>query len=103
MIELLHILATSPSVTNPPITQSQIQGLPMPQTAGVIQQVLGIVFGVIGAVALLIVTVSGLRYILSSGDPQKTARAKDGIIYSLVGLAVALAAESIVYFVAGRL
>jgi len=69
----------------------------------VIQQALAIVFAVIGAFAVLIVTVSGLRYVLSAGDPQKIARAKDGIIYSLVGLAIAIFAESIIYFVVGRL
>jgi hypothetical protein len=40
--------------------------------------------------------------VLSNGDAQKVARAKDGIIYSLVGLVVALSAESIVVFVIGR-
>jgi hypothetical protein len=97
MIALLHILATAP------FSPSQVPDLPTPSTNGVIDQVLGIVFGVIGAFALLMITVSGLRYVLSTGDPQKTARAKDGIIYSLVGLAVAISAESIVLFVAKRL
>lgn len=68
-----------------------------------IQMILGIIFGLIGAIAVLFVAISGLRYILSGGDPQKTAKAKDGIIYSLVGVAVALTAEAIVTFVIGRL
>jgi hypothetical protein len=68
-----------------------------------IQTILGIAFGIIGALALLMMTVSGLRYILSAGDPQKTAQAKNGIIYSLVGLAVAISAEAIVYFVVSKL
>jgi len=97
MSTILHILATAP------ITSNQLQNLPMPHTDGVIQQALTIVFGVIGAFALLMITVSGLRYVLSSGDPQKTARAKDGIVYSLVGIAVAVTAESIVLFVANKL
>lgn len=68
-----------------------------------LQTVLSIVFGIIGVLAVLMITVSGLRYILSSGDPQKTAQARNGIIYSLVGLAVAIMAEAIVYFVVGQL
>jgi hypothetical protein len=68
-----------------------------------LQTVLSIVFAIIGALAVLMITVSGLRYILSSGDPQKTAQARNGIIYSLVGLAVAIMAEAIVYFVVGKL
>ncbi|HVA11275.1 MAG TPA: pilin [Candidatus Dormibacteraeota bacterium] len=78
--------------------------LPTPTAnSSAIQTALGIAFGILGALALLMVTVSGLRYVLSSGDPQKTAQAKNGIIYSLVGLAVAITAEAIVYFVIGKL
>jgi hypothetical protein len=68
-----------------------------------IPNILGIVFGIAGALALLIITVSGLRYILSAGNPEKTAKAKDGIIYALVGLVIAVTAEAIVAFVINRL
>jgi hypothetical protein len=83
-----------------------ISGSSLPQASAdsaSIQTALQIVFGIIGALALLMITVSGLRYIVSSGDPQKTAQAKNGIIYALVGLTVAIFAEAIVLFVAGRL
>jgi hypothetical protein len=65
--------------------------------------ILSIVFGIIGAFALLIITISGMRYITSGGNPEKTAKAKNGIIYSLVGLVVAISAEAIVTFVVKRL
>lgn len=65
--------------------------------------ILEVVFGVIGALALLMITVSGLRYITSAGDPQKASNAKNGVIYALVGLAIALTAEAIVAFVVGGL
>lgn len=65
--------------------------------------ILSIAFGIIGAFALLIITVSGMRYITSGGNPEKTAKAKSGIVYSLVGLVVAISAEAIVTFVVKRL
>jgi hypothetical protein len=83
-----------------------ISGVDLPHAnadPATIQSILGIVFGIIGAFALLMITVSGLRYVLSAGDPEKTARAKNGIIYSLVGIAVAISAEAIVAFVVNRL
>lgn len=64
--------------------------------------VLGVVFGIVGALSLLVITISGFRYIISAGDPKRTAQAKEGIIYALIGLGVALTAESIVTFVIGR-
>lgn len=67
-----------------------------------IQTVLSFVFGIVGALALVMITVSGLRYITSSGDPQSASKAKNGIVYSLIGLAIALTAEAIVAFVVKR-
>ncbi len=64
---------------------------------------MSVVFGIIGALALLMITVSGLRYIISAGNPEKTSKAKNGIVYSLVGLVIALSAEAIVTFVVKRL
>jgi len=85
---------------------SNVSSSGLPQTAGStssVQTVLEIALGAIGGLALLMITVSGLRYVVSAGDPEKAKRARNGIVYSLVGLAVALAAEAIVIFVVGRI
>lgn len=58
-----------------------------------------VIFGVLGAVSLLMIVISGFRYVTSAGDPQRMAQAKNAIIYALVGLAVALSGFSIVTFV----
>ena len=68
-----------------------------------IQTIFSIIFGIIGAVARLMITKSGLEYIVSAGNPEKTSSAKNGIIYALVGLVVAISAQAIVSFVANRL
>jgi len=68
-----------------------------------VPNILQIVFGIIGALALTMITVSGLRYILSAGNPDRASRARNGIIYALVGLAIAISAEAIVTFVGSRL
>lgn len=65
--------------------------------------VLQIVFGIAGGIALLIVVISGLQFVLSQGDPQRTAKARNAIIYALVGLLVCILAFSIVTFVVGNL
>jgi hypothetical protein len=86
--------------------QLSASGLPMAganNNDAAIGTILGIAFGAIGALALLMIVLSGFRYITSAGDPEKMKSAKNGIIYALVGLAVAIAAESIVGFVVGNL
>lgn len=64
--------------------------------------ILGVVFIIAGAVCVLVVTIAGLSYVISTGDPQKTAKAKDTILYALIGLAVSILSFTIVSFVLGR-
>jgi hypothetical protein len=73
-----------------------------PASSSEIRIIIGIVFGIIGALSVLFIIIAGVRYMMSGGDPQKTAKAKEGIIYALVGLAVAICAESIVVFFVGQ-
>jgi hypothetical protein len=83
------------------IDASQLpHNVPGPTT---VHKILMIVLGTIGALALLMITISGLRYITSAGDPQKASSAKNGIIYALVGLIIALTAEGIIAFVLNRI
>jgi hypothetical protein len=83
----------------------QFTGVPTGPKAdqGTITNLVGIVFGILGAVAVLMIVVAGFRYIVSAGDAQATAKAKNGIIYACVGLGVSIAAEVIVQFVVGRI
>ncbi len=64
-----------------------------------IDTALQIVFAIAAAVALLVMTISALRYTLAQGDSGSTAKAKSGIIYAAVGLVIALAGFTIVKFV----
>jgi hypothetical protein len=61
-----------------------------------------ILFAIIGAMALLVIVVSGFRYIVSDGDAQKTVKARNGVIYALVGLVIAVTANAIVAFIVKR-
>jgi multisubunit Na+/H+ antiporter MnhB subunit len=45
------------------------------------------------------VIVGGVFYMLSQGDPGKVARAKNTILYALIGLIVSLLSFAIVNFV----
>lgn len=106
MILLVFVPATGLAATckNQGLTCVSPGGLPQPAaTSGTVKTILGIVFGLVGAISLLMITISGLRYVTSGGDPQRAAKAKEGIIFALVGLAVALAAEAIVAFVVNRI
>lgn len=57
---------------------------------------------IVGIAAVIMLIIGGLMYIFSGGDPNNTKRAKDVILYTIIGIAVALLAYAIVTFVVGR-
>lgn len=82
---------------------SNVYGLPQATANGhALQNILQLAIAVAGALALLFITISGFRYVISSGNPERVAKAKNGIIFSLVGLIACVLAEAIVAFVLGR-
>jgi len=66
-------------------------------------EILRIVFVAATLLSVIFVAIGGIKYTLSSGDPQGAAKAKNTILYALIGLVVALLAFTIVSFVGGRL
>jgi hypothetical protein len=82
---------------------AQLNTTPLPRvTSGPdrLQTIAQFAFGVIAAVAVLIVVIGGLRYILANGDSNKMSQAKSTILYAVIGLAISLSAFVIVTFVA---
>ncbi len=51
--------------------------------------------------AVFIVLYSGIRYILSQGNPDQVQQAKNTLTNALVGLVIAIAATAVVTFIAG--
>ncbi len=54
---------------------------------------------IIGAVAVIMIIIGGLRYTTSNGDSGQVTSAKNTILYGVIGLVVALLAYAIVNFV----
>jgi hypothetical protein len=79
-------------------------GLPqIVANASLVQTILNIVFGLIGAIALLMIVIGGFKYVTSGGDSAKVNSAKNTIFYSLIGLAVSVFAFTIVNFIIVKL
>ena len=55
--------------------------------------------GMVGIVAAIFVVYGGVSYITSSGDPGKVQKAKQMILYALIGLIICALAEMITAFV----
>lgn len=57
---------------------------------------------VVGFAAVIVVIISGLRFITSGGDAANVAKARSGLIYAIVGLVLVVMAQTIVHFVLGK-
>lgn len=64
-----------------------------------VQTITNVLLFVLGAIAVIMIIVGGIRYVISDGDSTRIKSAKDTILYSVIGLIVALMAYAIVSFV----
>ena len=60
---------------------------------------INVVLGVLGLLAVIVIIYGGFMYTTSAGDATKIKKAKDTIMYGVVGLVIALLAYAIVNFV----
>lgn len=64
-----------------------------------VQKIINVIIGVIGVVAVVVIILGGVYYVISQGEAAKITRAKNTILYGIVGLVVSLLAFAIVNFV----
>ena len=64
---------------------------------------LATVFGVLAVVAVILLVIGGIQFMTSGGNSEQTNKAKNTILYALIGLAVAISAELIVAFILKRI
>lgn len=64
-----------------------------------IETVVNTILLILGSVAVIMLVVGGFRFVISGGDQAAVNRARDTIIYAIIGLIVAMVAYSIVGFV----
>lgn len=66
---------------------------------GVFEIVSKVLLFIIGAVSVIMLIIGGIRYTVSQGDSSQVTAAKNTILYSIVGLVVAILAYAAVDFV----
>jgi hypothetical protein len=92
MKELL-LLAVSPGELKVP------QVVPSENLVG---NVLRTVFTIAALLSVIFVIIGSIKYVTSAGDPTSIQKAKNTILYAIIGLVVALSAFTIVSFVLSR-
>ena len=68
-------------------------------TGGIFTTIVNILLYIIGAVAVIMLIIGGIRYVTSGGDSSAVTAAKNTILYAIIGIIIALLAYAIVNFV----
>jgi uncharacterized membrane protein YidH (DUF202 family) len=98
MEKLYTIIAVNTKIPNETVGIPQVSA-----NDATFSNIIGGVFIALGGVAVLFLVVGAFRYIISNGDQAQIQRAKNTILYSVVGIVVSLLAFTIVQFVLGRI
>ena len=67
-----------------------------------IQNIINILLFIIGIIAVIVIVIAGIQYATSGGNADQASKAKNTIIYAIVGIIVAVMAYAIVGFVVGN-
>lgn len=84
----------SPTEINAPTVAANDQAL---------QQVLGVVYFIAGIVCVIVIIIAGVRYTTSQGESSNVQKAKNTILFAVVGLVVILVAAAVTQFIFDRL
>ena len=66
---------------------------------GIFETITNILLFLIGAIAVIMLVIGGIRYVVSGGDQAAVTAAKNTILYAIVGIIVAFLAYAAVQFV----
>lgn len=72
---------------------------PISGTNGLLANIANIVAYVAGAASIILIIVAAIRFITSGGDPGGVKKARDTIVYALIGIAIVVLARTIIYYV----
>lgn len=61
--------------------------------------IINVVLGILGLVAVFVIVFGGVMYVSSAGSPERITMGKNLVLYGIVGLVIALLAFAIVNFV----
>lgn len=107
MNKLLTILAEGTTTvpggtTTVPGTSANPTPDPIGQGGDLSSSIIGVLNGIIsilGIVAVVVIIIGGIGYMTSAGDAGKVKKAKDTILYGVIGLIIVVLSFAIVNFV----
>ena len=100
MIDKLKIVAAANN-TGAKINKVGDNAIKNENLADNVKNIINAVIGVLGLVCVVVMFIGGVNYMTSSGDAGKVKKAKDTILYGVIGLIICALAFAIVNWVVG--
>ncbi len=101
MIHFFGLAVTSTPDTSGTDT-TKVYNVPTVDPNTIFTNGLNIAYFLLGAIAVIIIIVSGILYATSAGNSSQITRAKNALTYAIVGLVIVLLAFTITQFITGR-
>ncbi|MDO4902587.1 MAG: hypothetical protein Q4A21_03505 [bacterium] len=73
-----------------------------PEAKSIVPNVIRILAWVVGVLSVIMIIWAGIQYVISSGDSGKIGKAKNTLIYAVVGLVIAISAGAIVSYILNK-
>lgn len=97
------IAVFDPCTGTPPPDSSVCAATGTDTAASLIKKIINILLFFLGAIAVIMIIIGGISYTTSGGDSGSVSKAKNTILYSIIGLAIAFSAYAIVNWVVLRI
>lgn len=105
---MIDVFAADPTPTPCPGFKECTEFSPLPNAnytsevgllGKLISEILPIVLGFAGFVAVIMIVISGIQFITSSGNPEAAAAARNRLIYAIIGFVVIILSFAILQVV----
>lgn len=96
----IHVVMAAESLCNGSASNCGLPSTPLNNAT--LGTVITTVYQVVGGLSVLFLVLGGARYAVSGGDPSNTKKAKETILYSIIGMVIALMAFLAVQFITNK-
>ena len=96
-------LLSGTTMTEVSVSGETVRMIKVEQPEAMIGSTIQWVVGIAGVIALIFVVYGGISYLTSSGDPVKSVRARNVLLYAAIGLTIVAIAEIITGFVTSKM
>lgn len=79
------------------------EGAGAPTVESIVKLIINIISMIAGVVAVIMILISGFKYITSNGDSSSIKSAKDTLLYAVIGIVIVALSQTIVRFVIGKI